>query len=80
MKRLIPISLWLVALVAIAIVLLLVESDMLWKVQQFNLFLSSSLFFKQQMVVSGGLLSYLGSFFTQFFFYPWVGVMLLCGW
>lgn len=80
MKRLIPISLWLVALVAISIVLLLVESDMLWKVQQFNLFLSSSLFFKQQMVVSGGLLSYLGSFFTQFFFYPWVGVMLLCGW
>ena len=80
MNRLIPISLWLVALVAIAIVLLLVESDMLWKVQQFNLFLSSSLFFKQQMVVSGGLLSYLGSFFTQFFFYPWVGVMLLCGW
>ena len=80
MKRLIPISLWLVALVAIAIVLLLVESDMLWKVQQFNLFLSSSLFFKQQMVVSGGLLSYLGRFFTQFFFYPWVGVMLLCGW
>ena len=80
MKRLLPITLWLVALIAIAIALLEVESDLLWKVQQYNLFLSSSLFFKQQMVVSGGLLSYLGTFFTQFFYHPWVGVVLLCGW
>ena len=80
MKRFIPIALWLVALAAIAIALLTIESDVLWKVQQYNLFLSSSLFFKQQMVASGGLLSYLGTFFTQFFYHPWIGIVLLCGW
>ena len=68
------------ALAATAFALLYVESDMLWKVQQQNLFLYSSLFFKQQMVVSGGMLSYLGAFFTQFFYRPWVGVLLLSGW
>jgi len=73
-------ALWLGALLIIAIALLYAESDLLWKVQQYNLFLNSSLFFKQQMVVPGGMLSYLGSFFTQFFYYPWLGVLMLCGW
>ena len=80
MKRFKSIAFWLGALIVIAIALLYVESDLLWKLQQYNLFLSSSLFFKQQMVVSGGMLSYIGTFFTQFFFYPWMGVLLLCGW
>ena len=38
-----------------------------------SLFLNSSLFFRQQMVVPGGMLSYLGAFFSQHFYYPWVG-------
>lgn len=82
MKRLIqkPLTCWLAALVLIASVLLIFESDLLWKVQQTNLFLFSSLFFNQQMLVSGGLLSYLGCFFTQFFYHPWLGVLMLCGW
>lgn len=80
MKRFKSIAFWLGALIVIAIALLYVESDLLWKLQQYNLFLSSSLFFKQQMVVSGGMLSYIGTFFTQFFFYPWMGVLLLCSW
>ena len=80
MKRFKSIFLWLGALVAIASALLYAESDLLWKVQQNNLFLYSSLFFKQMMVMPGGMLSYLGTFFTQFFYYPWIGVLLLCGW
>ena len=79
MKKLKPVVLWLVALLAIASALLYFESDLLWKVQQHNVFLNSALFFKQQMIVSGGMLSYLGAFFTQHFYYPWVGVILLCG-
>lgn len=75
-----PTLLWLVVLIAIAIALLYADSDLLWKVQQYNLFLSSSLFFKQMMVVPGGMLSYLGSFFTQFFYHPWIGALMLCGW
>ena len=74
-----PVVLWIGALVAVAFVLLYVEADLLWKVQQHNVFLSSALFFKQQMVVPGGMLSYLGAFLTQHFYYPWVGVTLLCG-
>ena len=80
MKRFSSLFLWLGALVAIASVLLYAESDLLWKVQQHNLFLYSSLFFKQMMVAPGGMLSYLGSFFTQFFYHPWIGVLMLCGW
>ena len=80
MRKIKPIALWLGALLVIAIILLNVESDLLWKVQQRNLFLYSSLFFRQTMVVAGGMLSYLGSFFTQFFYHPWMGVSMLCGW
>ena len=80
MKRFIPITLWLGALSLIVCVLLCFESDLLWKTQQQNLFLYSSLFFKQTMVTSGGMLSYLGTFFTQFFYHPWIGAIMLCGW
>ena len=80
MKRLLPILPWLGALFLIAIALLRLESDLLWKVQQFNVFLDTSLFFREQMLVPGGLLSYISCFFTQFFFYPWLGVLILCCW
>ena len=80
MKKAKPIALWIGALSVIAIALLYVESDLLWKTQQQDLFLFTSLFFKQQMGVAGGMLSYVGSFFTQFFYYPWLGTLMLCGW
>ena len=56
------------------------EDEYLWKVQELNLFLDTPLFFRQQLVVAGGLLTYLGTFFTQFFFHPWLGVAILLGW
>ena len=81
MKRLFkPIALWVVALIAVAAALLFYESDLLWKVQQHNVFLNTSLFFHQMMTVPGGMLSYLATFFTQHFYYPWVGTILLCCW
>ena len=54
------------------------ESDYLLRVQELNLFLYTPLFFKQQLVVAGGLLTYVGTWFTQFFFHPWLGALLLC--
>ena len=45
-----------------------------------NLFLDTPLFLKQQMVTSGWLLTWLGSYFTEFFYYPWLGVLLLTLW
>ena len=46
------------ALAVIAGALLWLENDFLWKLQEQNLFLDTSLFFKEQMVVPGGLLSW----------------------
>ena len=80
MKILRPVALWVTALVVVASALLYYEADLLWKVQQHNVFLNSSLFFHQQMVVPGGMLSYLGAFFSQHFYYPWVGVIVICVW
>lgn len=66
-KELKPLALWLGALLVGAFAMLYFEADLLWKVQQHNVFLNTSLFFKQQMVVPGGMLSYLGAFLTQHF-------------
>ena len=74
------IAIWLVALAAITAVLLIFESDLLWKIQEKNLFLNSSLFFKEQMVVPGGLLTWIGTWLTQLLYYPWLGVIVLCCW
>ena len=67
-------------LAVIAGALLIFESDQLWKVQEKNLFLCSWLFLNEQLVVPGGLMTWLGTWFTQFLYYPWLGVMLLCCW
>ncbi len=68
------------ALVAMAVALLILESDFLWKIQELNLFLYSTMFLKQQMVVPGGFLSWLGCYFTQYLYYPWMGVVILVAW
>ena len=70
----------LLALLVVGASLIVFESDYLFKVQELNLFLYTPLFFKQQMVVSGGMLTWLGTYFTQYFYYPALGVTLLCLW
>ena len=49
MKRIKPTALWPAVLLVIALCLLIGESDLLWKVQQYNLFLYSKHFFLQQI-------------------------------
>ena len=78
MKRYLPLSIWFVALFVVAGALLFFEGDLLWKLQERNLFLNTSLFFDEQMVVPGGLLSWAGTWLTQFFYYPWLGTLVLC--
>jgi hypothetical protein len=80
MKRIKHILLWLGALLAVALAMLVFEADLLWKVQQYNLFLYTASFFHEQMLVPGGLLSYISCFFTRFLLQPWLGVLMLCGW
>lgn len=78
--RLLPLALLPVFLAIIAFVLLKYESDYLWKAQELNLFLDTPLFLRQQTAVSGWLLTWLGTYFTQYFYHPWQGVTLLCLW
>jgi len=77
MKKYLPIATWLVALIVTVGALLYLESDFLWKIQEQNLFMDTSLFFKDQMVVPGGFLSWVGTYLTQYFYYPWLGTLLL---
>jgi len=67
-------------LAVIAVMLLVRDSDTLFRMQEMNLFLYTPLFFKQQMVVAGGLLTYLGTYFTQYFYHPALGTLLLTLW
>ena len=78
--RLLGPALPLLALVAIAYCLLTYESDVLWKTQELNLFLDTPLFLSQKMVTSGWLLTWLGSYFTEFLYHPWLGVTFLMLW
>ena len=70
---------WFVALFAVAVVLLTYERHVLWKIQEQSLWLDTPLFFKQMMVVPGGLLMYIGTFLMQLLYYPLLGVLVLCG-
>ncbi|MDD3323113.1 MAG: DUF6057 family protein [Paludibacter sp.] len=49
------------------------NKNLLIKIQELSLFLPTQLFFIENMKVAGGLLTYLGTFLTQFFYYPWLG-------
>lgn len=79
-KKYIIHSLPFLSVVIIACLLLFFESDMLWKIEEQNLFLWQWLFFKEQMVVPGGMLTWLGTFFTQYLYHPWLGVLMLGAW
>lgn len=78
--RFYPLLLATTALLITCGLLIFHESDYLFRAQELNLFLYTPLFLKQQMVVAGGFLSYTGAYFTQYFYHPWLGAMLLCMW
>lgn len=68
------------ALAAITIVECVYDGGVLFRVQELNLFLYTPLFFQQQLVVPGGFLTWLGTYFTQYFFHPWLGATMLSLW
>ena len=79
-ERYIPLLLVAVALCFLAWGLLTYEDNLLWKIQELNLHMNTMLFFKQQMVVPGGFLTWIGTRFTEFFYHTWLGVLMLCAW
>ncbi|MBO4314719.1 MAG: hypothetical protein J5867_01960 [Prevotella sp.] len=78
--RLLSVLLSIFALLALWFVMITYEKTLLFRVQEFNLFLYTPLFFKQCMVASGGFLAWLSMYFTQYFYHPWIGATLLCLW
>ncbi len=62
--------------VAVWSLMLLLDSATLYRVSEQSLFLFSKHFFAEAMALPGGLLSYLGAFFIQFFHYPVLGVTI----
>lgn len=48
----------------------------LFKLQDLSLFLPTKMFFLNNVNTPGGFLSYIGLFFTQFFYYPWLGSLI----
>lgn len=77
-----PALLSVATLVVAVVVMVSAESDYLQRVEEFDLFLSTPVFFHDKMLTAGGLLGYVSTFLTQFLHYPLVGSVLfaaLCG-
>lgn len=70
---------WLSALAVTAVLLLVSEYHVMWKIQEQNLFLDTPLFFRELMTAPGGFLMYVGSFLTQLLYHPVLAVAVLCG-
>ena len=67
-----------IAIIIFGVILVAAESTYLARVEEQNLFLHTPLFFKQCMVVPGGLLSWASAFLTQLLHIPALGVAVLC--
>ncbi len=59
------------------IVLVGMNSDYLFTVQERSLFLANPVFFQEQTAVPGGIFHWAGCYLTQFFYYPVLGSALL---
>ena len=53
------------------------NSEYLYAAQEHSIFVGDTSFWDDKMMEVGGLSQWLGCFFTQFFYQPWWGVMLL---
>lgn len=53
------------------------NSDYLFTVQERSLFLNNHVFFNEMMATPAGILHWIGCYLTQFFFYPALGASLL---
>ncbi len=64
--------------VIVAVILTAVaDNAYMHKLDELNIFMAGSAYFRECMSLPGGLLNWGGSFLTQFFYYPWVGSLLL---
>lgn len=57
--------------------LLLFERTLLFRAQELSLWLPTQVWFAERMSVPAGFMSCIDNLLTQFFFYPWLGALLL---
>ena len=66
-------------LVVAGIMLVLRESELLWRAQELSLWLPTELYWNTLMQYPGGAVSWLACYLTQYFYYPWLGTLIMCG-
>lgn len=59
------------------IMLAVQNTDYLFAVQERSIFIDNPEFFRERTAVPGGLLAWVGCFLIQFFYYPWLGSLML---
>ena len=62
---------------AIAYTLLLLNADYLYALQDNSIFISGKTFMQETLLCPTGIWAWLGSWFTQFFYYPWLGALIM---
>ncbi len=53
------------------------NADYLYAVQERSLFIHDESFFHHRMMFIGGFAQWIGCYLTQFFYYPWLGALML---
>lgn len=53
------------------------KADLMFRMQELSLFLFDKHYFNEYLQSPGALLEYAGKFLTQFFYYPWLGALIL---
>ena len=53
------------------------NTDYLFAVQERSLWLNDTSFFNDKMMSVGGFMQWMGCYFTQYFFHPWMGSLIL---
>lgn len=52
------------------------NKNVFFRIQELSIFIPTKYYFTEMIQVPGGFLAWLGTFFTQFFFYPWLGTSI----
>ncbi len=55
------------------------ETEMLLRAQELNLWLPTVTYWNQLAQYPGAVVSWIACYLTQYFYYPWLGVSILCG-
>lgn len=53
--------------------LAIINENLVSRIQELSLFLPTKYFFVEHVKIPGGILTWLSTFFIQFFYYPWLG-------